>query len=172
MNDWLIRSKSGPIIIKHHPTLDVWCLSNGMVLTSKDTPRGCTGTHPVKFKGANCPDRGGYYRFSIKGKTYKIHRLIAETFIANPLNKPSVDHIDRDRTNNDVSNLRWANNSEQQRNTLCSSRVDVLYGVHTYEDLNEYKRRYMKEYMSRPGYKKHRSEYRHNRKKQQLESDK
>lgn len=162
-NSWLIRSKNGPIIIKHHPTLDVWCLSNGMLLTSKDTPRGCTGTHPVKFKSANCPDRGGYYRFHVNGKTRKIHRLIAETFIENSMNKPSVDHIDRNRTNNDVSNLRWADYVEQQHNTVCHDRVDNLYGVHTYEDLPGYKRRYMHEYMSRPDYKKKRADYRSSR---------
>lgn len=48
-----------------------------------------------------------------KVKKYAIHRLIAENFIPNPDNKPTVDHIDGNRTNNAIDNLRWATYSEQ-----------------------------------------------------------
>jgi hypothetical protein len=37
-------------------------------------------------------------------------------FIPNPDNKPTIDHIDRDPLNNNISNLRWANTSEQMLN--------------------------------------------------------
>jgi len=52
-------------------------------------------------------DGRGYLQVQIAGKNYKIHRLVAEKFIPNPNNLPQVDHIDGDKTNNDVSNLRW-----------------------------------------------------------------
>lgn len=42
-----------------------------------------------------------------------IHRLIAETFIPNPENKPTVDHINGNRKDNRIENLRWATYSEQ-----------------------------------------------------------
>lgn len=45
-----------------------------------------------------------------------IHRLVAEAFIPNPENKPYVDHIDGDRLNNDISNLRWATELENANN--------------------------------------------------------
>ncbi|HFD1688403.1 HNH endonuclease [Enterococcus raffinosus] len=48
-----------------------------------------------------------------RGKKYSVHRLVAETFISNPACKPTVDHIDGDRQNNSVENLRWATYSEQ-----------------------------------------------------------
>lgn len=46
----------------------------------------------------------------------KVHRLVAEAFIPNPLNLPTVDHIDNNGLNNCVDNLRWADMSTQTYN--------------------------------------------------------
>ena len=62
----------------------------------------------------------GYKTISLmyngKKKTYRVNRLVALTFIANPDNKQMVDHIDGNKVNNNVNNLRWATNSENQMN--------------------------------------------------------
>jgi hypothetical protein len=51
-----------------------------------------------------------------KRKNIKVHRLVAIHYIPNNDNSLEVDHIDRDKTNNNVSNLRWVNHSDNINN--------------------------------------------------------
>ena len=80
----------------------------------------------------------GYRQVKYNGKPYYVHRLMAETFLPNPHNKPTVDHIDRNPSNNFLSNLRWATQSEQNENSaLVLEAAD--YGVRYKDDPNAYK---------------------------------
>ena len=54
-----------------------------------------------------------------------IYRLVAETFIPNPLNKPCVDHRDGCRTNDNVENLRWCTYEENNNNPITRQRMSV-----------------------------------------------
>ena len=65
-------------------------------------------------------NKKGYKRVNlcINGKVTQmlVHRLIALTYIPNPENKPHIDHIDRNKLNNHISNLRWVTNLENMQN--------------------------------------------------------
>jgi hypothetical protein len=64
----------------------------------------------------------GYYQVNLNKDgiqfSKKVHRLLALTFIPNPDNKPCIDHINRNRLDNRIENLRWA--TKQENNQNCS----------------------------------------------------
>jgi hypothetical protein len=69
-------------------------------------------------------DRRGYERVSLWGRHQKVHRLVAQRFLPAPTDENVVvDHIDRNRMNNNVSNLRWVSHRENSRNRSTSSSV-------------------------------------------------
>jgi hypothetical protein len=91
-------------------------------------------THePVKFLVNNT---GYFYIFlickgTISDKVFLIHRLVAEIFIPNPENKSDVDHIDGNKQNNNVNNLRWCSHSENMMNTgLSKANTSGIKGVY------------------------------------------
>ena len=63
-----------------------------------------------------------------KGKKFRIHRLVAETFIPNTLGKEQVNHIDGDTKNNCVSNLEWVTPKENIRHAIENDLSSIKYG--------------------------------------------
>ena len=61
-------------------------------------------------------DTYGYNTCNLGAKTYKVHKLIGMTFLENPNNHIQIDHINRNRKDNSVANLKYVSSSENQSN--------------------------------------------------------
>lgn len=73
----------------------------------------------------------GYHRVNLNKNKYKrqyqLHRLVALIFIPNLENKPQVNHIDGNKSNNNVSNLEWVTGSENVRHAVKSGLRDKAH---------------------------------------------
>ena len=69
----------------------------------------------------------GYIEVTLKGRTYLVHRLVAEAFIPNIDNLPCVDHIDTNKENNVYTNLRWVTHSENMRNPITREQLSEAH---------------------------------------------
>lgn len=70
----------------------------------------------------------GYMSVLLQGKKGRVnvlvHRAVAIAFLPNPDNLPVVDHIDTNKTNNEVSNLRWVTHSQNVLNPITRARMN------------------------------------------------
>lgn len=121
--------------MKKHPTLGIMVRSDGLILHPGFNRNGAI-FQEYWTKGS--VTSYGYYKTTIKGKNYFVHRLVAETFIENSENKPFIDHINQDRLNNSVENLRWATVKEN----ACNAKNNLPIGQRTidYPDTKTYYR--------------------------------
>lgn len=88
--------------------------------------------------------RNGYFRVMLDGKLCYVHRLVAETFIPNPQNLETVNHINHIKTDNRVENLEWMSRAENARDgtqkqylafsTLDNSYVGIFEGQQALAD--------------------------------------
>ena len=81
-----------------------------------------------------------------KDTTKRVHRLVAETFIDNPDNKPTVNHKDGNKLNNHVDNLEWATRHEQLQHAYD---LGLKKPVHTNRKLNDDDVRYIRSHYKR-----------------------
>ena len=100
--------------------------------------------------------RSGYYNILLRknGKRFskQIHRLVAETFIPNPLNKPFVNHLDFNRKNNVETNLEWVTQKENvnwsinamKHSKKCKNKLNEQYIKRKY---NKYELTLKKKYI-------------------------
>lgn len=94
-------------VIEFNKEWNVWVSSDGHIY------RQINDTQFMEY--SRSITNSGYFQVGLcingKSKPRLVHRLVAETFLENPKNLRDVDHIDSNRLNNDVSNLRFASHS-------------------------------------------------------------
>lgn len=96
--------------------------------------KSSSGNHPTQYltkeiilKNINV---GGYLYVGLtdnshKRKRFAVHRLVAQSFIPNPENKPFINHIDCNPLNNCVNNLEWCTPKENSQHAVKLNRIDV-----------------------------------------------
>lgn len=92
------------------------------------------------LKPQQCTNGYLFVCLSVRGKVsqHRVHRLVAMTFIDNPNNYPEVNHIDEDKTNNNISNLEWISvylnrmhgtrNKRAHSHGVCRGEKNPMYG--------------------------------------------
>ena len=71
-------------------------------------------------------NKDGYYEIDLckngTQKTFKVHRLVALTYIQNPYNYPCVNHKDCNKQNNNLNNLEWCTNMYNSQSINTSKK--------------------------------------------------
>ena len=130
-----------------------WVCKHGTVVSSKrkTVHTGFVNGKEVSFKmnkiltGTITPL--GYCKYNLindDGKSKKMngHRLVALAFLPNPENHGQVDHMDRNKLNNCVFNLRWISHAENQINTPLYKRKIKGDGYRHINRINRNNRNY------------------------------
>ncbi len=155
----LCSTLSGKLAIKH-PRLGILVREDGAVFNRVGKSSKYAWTFGSLHKSS------GYCRIVIEQRQYRVHRLVLEAFVGNCPDGMTVDHINRNRSDNRLCNLRYATLIEQQTNTIKVDKCLSKYGVRPSRDPKAWKKAYdntnaqhIKEYSKQVWQTKKDSEY-------------
>lgn len=123
--------------IERHPKTKVWVREDGCIYLPQ------SGRNPAHWTFGSNHSRG-YLQVYIARNHYLVHRLVAETFLGEIPKGHEVDHIDRNRSNNALDNLRIVTSHENRVNTNAHDLVETRGWTHTYKDAKQYSACYNK----------------------------
>ena len=115
----IINQMQQQFIQQYAPIVEMWLQVRGCPMYEVSSFGRMRNTKNKKI--LKLSSHHGYKRIRLRKnvttKNFYVHRLVAEAFLPNETGKPLVDHIDHNKSNNNVSNLRWATHSENGMNS-------------------------------------------------------
>ena len=110
-------------ILNYEEIYQVSTLGRIRSLPRKTTKGGIIKQNKSRFYLSVCLCKTGYV------KSYTVHRLVAQTFIPNPKDKPIVNHKDGNKFNNKAKNLEWTTASENKIHAVKNGYTHTPKGI-------------------------------------------
>lgn len=115
---FVIANAGTEVLVKRVAEAPSYCVDKDGNVYSLFKSRGVRKLKIVK-------DKDGYGLVTLhlpsgKQKVPRVHRLVAQAWIQNPDNKPTVNHINEDKLDNRVANLEWATSKENNHHSLTN----------------------------------------------------
>ena len=124
---------------------------------NKDRQVSCALRHLLPRKLAS--DK--YWKITIRGKTYSYHSVITYAFHGPRPEGYVIDHIDRNKDNNNPNNLRYCSQSENIANRPQTDLCIQKFGMRRIDDIKEWARRWRKANPDKVKATNHKSYYKH-----------